>query len=192
MSNESIEVKAQEGKPPYDEKSTDQERIAVIGKGNRLEPTPASLRAAAEEILDYLNFDTSISGVQQDADQIVIILERIVKEPEARTGSHFRAVKSFLQEMVEIYSLDVVLTEPMTIEAVCAELLKQARSNRETLSRPSLSDAIKEADVDKVLQQIVETSAGERIRMKCGAADLRSVIVDILGTLHNAALKEPK
>lgn len=67
-----------------DEKSADEERIAAIGKGNRLETTPASLRAAAEEILDYLNFDTSMSEVQQDADQIVIILERIIKELEAR------------------------------------------------------------------------------------------------------------
>lgn len=35
-------------------------------------------------------------------------------------------------------------------------------------------------DADTILQSIVETPAGERIRMTCGAADLRSVITDIL------------
>jgi hypothetical protein len=35
-------------------------------------------------------------------------------------------------------------------------------------------------DADTILRSIVETSAGERIRMTCGAADLRSVITDTL------------
>ena len=35
-------------------------------------------------------------------------------------------------------------------------------------------------DADSLLQRLIETPAGERIRMKCGAADLRSVITDLL------------
>lgn len=35
-------------------------------------------------------------------------------------------------------------------------------------------------DVDAILQRLVETPAGERVRMTCGASDLRSVITDAL------------
>lgn len=38
---------------------------------------------------------------------------------------------------------------------------------------------------ERLLQQLVETPAGERIRMKCGAADLRSVITDLLSLLDS-------
>lgn len=44
--------------------------------------------------------------------------------------------------------------------------------------------------VERLLRQVIETPAGERIRMKCGAADLRSVITDLLDT--RAAVTGPR
>lgn len=40
---------------------------------------------------------------------------------------------------------------------------------------------------ERLLQQLVETPAGERIRMKCGAADLRSVLTDLLSLIDTRA-----
>lgn len=48
-------------------------------------------------------------------------------------------------------------------------------------SQPAEDERVK--DADSLLQRLVETPAGERIRMKCGAADLRSVITDLLSLL---------
>lgn len=44
-------------------------------------------------------------------------------------------------------------------------------------------DAVSDKREEQILQALIETPAGERIRMKCGAADLRSVIADLLPML---------
>lgn len=48
-----------------------------------------------------------------------------------------------------------------------------------------------EEQQEQLLQQIVETPAGERIRMNCGAADLRSIITDTLSMLDSQAPSRP-
>lgn len=45
-------------------------------------------------------------------------------------------------------------------------------------------------DMETVLRILVDTPAGERIRMKCGAADLRSVITDTLALLQQPTTSE--
>lgn len=57
--------------------------------------------------------------------------------------------------------------------------------------RSRASVAAVAGNADSILQRLVDTPAGERIRMKCGAADLRSVITDTLAVASSPVPAEP-